>query len=93
MKGPNERLLRAVPCLLAIAQHLVGQAPHPLTVLLDQRLERRGVSGDAPLDEGALVGSGSRLRSPVRTGSLDGVSDGVTAGSGRALAPPSPIAG
>jgi hypothetical protein len=48
-------------------QHLVGQTPHPLTVLLDQRLERHRVSGDAPLDERALVDSGG-LREPGGTG-------------------------
>ena len=51
MKRPYECLLRHVPRLLAVVQDLVGQAPHPLTVLLDERLERGRVSGDASLDE------------------------------------------
>src|SRR5258705_8530322 len=73
MKRPHERLLSHVPRLLAVVQHLVGQTPHPLTVLLDQRLERRGVSGEAPLDERALVDSGGLGESGGTGGGRPGV--------------------
>src|SRR4029450_13031265 len=55
LKGSNERVLSAIPCLLAIAQHLEGQAPHALPILFHQRLEGRDISGTTALDEGGLV--------------------------------------
>src|SRR5260370_860592 len=60
MKGPHECVLSHVPRLLTVVQHLLGQTPHPLTVFLDQGLEGRGISGDAPPDQLALVDSGGR---------------------------------
>ena len=52
----HEGFLRYVPRFLPIAHHVVGEAPHTLAVLLDQRLEGRNVAGATSLDEGGIVG-------------------------------------
>src|SRR4030095_16142059 len=57
MKRSYECFLGHVPRLLAVVKYLVGQATHALSLLLDQGLERRRISGDAALDELPLVDS------------------------------------
>src|SRR5262249_28113407 len=63
----HERLLGAVPGLLAIVQELIGEPPHALAISLDQRLERRRVAGETALDELPLIGA-RELRRAGRAG-------------------------
>ena len=73
LKGPHEGVLSAIPCLLAIAEHLVGQAPHALTVFLHQGLEGLDVPRPASIEERALVDIGrARRRRGVRRRRRDG---------------------
>ena len=91
VKRSYERLLGHVPRLLAVVQDLVGQAPHPLTVLLDERLE--GPASPAMhcwMSARSSISGGSGAPAvPVEPG---GVAGPITAGAGRGPRAPYPTA-
>src|SRR3989475_9827983 len=67
----DERLLGDVPRLLCVPQDVEREAVDPLTVFLDERLERRDVARAATLDPGEIaeVRHGSHVRPAPAAGS------------------------